>query len=113
MSNVQNFVFVPQSGVAEGVVVGLAYVYCIPPSQEGEDISFSSPQICGGEWWKEEEESLIDFAKRVNSIDFGNDPYDPEKEYGVQYWIIGFNDPTNASEEPTLLFKVWEGKDKD
>jgi hypothetical protein len=122
--NNQNLVFVSQSGVAEGAVVesmerfdinlfGLAYVYCIPPSHEEDDISFSSPQICGGEWWKGKDESINQFARRVLAIDFGNEGYDPEKEYGVQYWLIGFNDPTNPNEEPTLLFKVWEGKYKD
>ena len=107
--NNQNLVFVPQSGVAEELVVaiknsnltlfGLGYVY----SHEGESWDLSSTQICGGEWWMNEQETEEDFARRVLAID-------PEKEYGVQYWVIGFEDPTNASEEPTLLFKVWEGK---
>jgi len=118
--NLSQLVFVSQSGVADELVVamqnsnltlfGLGYVYCIPPSHEGEDISFSSPQICGGEWWKEEEESLIDFAQRLMATDMGTDPYNPQTEYGCEYWVIGFEDPTNPNEEPTLVHKIWEGK---
>jgi hypothetical protein len=120
MSNVQNFVFVPQSGVADELVLsmvssnlnlfGLGYVLSIPPSQEGESWDLSSTQICGGQWWKGEEESIETFAKRIMATDMGTDPYDPETEYGVQYWIIGFDDPTNPNEEPTKVCKVWEGK---
>jgi hypothetical protein len=119
MSN-QNFVFVPQSGVADELVesmvssnltlFGLGNVLSFPPSQEGEDFHHSSTSIIGGKWWKGEEESLIDFAKRILATDMGTDPYDPYSEYGVQYWVIGFNDPTNASQEPILVHKVWEGK---
>jgi hypothetical protein len=120
MSNVQNLVFVSQSGVADELVesmvksnltlFGLGYVISIPPSQEGESWDLSSPQTCGGKWWRTEGESLIEFAQRLLSTDMGTDPYDPEKEYGVQYWLIGFDDPTNPNEEPTLIHKVWEGK---
>jgi hypothetical protein len=120
MSNVQNFVFVPQSGVADELVesmvksnltlFGLGYVISIPPSNELDDVSLSSPQVCGGKWWKGETETFEEYASRVLESDMGTDSYDPEKEYGVQYWLIGFDDPTNPNEEPTLLFKVWEGK---
>jgi hypothetical protein len=119
--NNQNLVFVSQSGVADELVesmvksnltvFGLGYILSFPPSHEGEDISLSSSvQICGGEWWKEEEESLIDFAKRVMATDMGTDPYNPQTEYGCEYWVIGFEDPTNPNEEPTKVCKVWEGK---
>lgn len=118
--NNQNLVFVSQSGVADELVVameksnltlfGLGYVLSIPPSQEGQEVDFSSPQTCGGKWWKGKDESLIEFAQRLLSTDMGTDSYDPEKEYGCQYWLIGFDDPTNPNEDPTLIHKVWEGK---
>ena len=83
---------------------GLAEVILFPPDENSPDGSSSSPQICGGQTWKDENESIQDFATRILKF-VGTDEFN-SKEIGCELWVIGFEDQTNPSEEPQLIHKL-------